>query len=351
MLGRRDFLRLGAGGLAGAALLGSTGCGIFDGSSGDEGSVVFNSAGGSLTDAFQRAWKEPFTKETGIKVTMDAPTDYAKLQSMVEADQVTWDVVEVEETFGLEDPDALFEPLDYSVIDTTGIADGDRSKHGVSFMVYTVVLGFNTETFRVKPASWNDFFDLEKFPGNRGFPGSMFGNPLEIALLADSVPKEDLYPLDIDRALAKLDTIRDSLVFWESGAPSQQQIADGEVVMSATYNGRIQNAVENGAPFDMSWNQYIRLTDQLVIPKGSPNKEQAMELIAYIVAPDNNWRLARYIPYGPTNRNAIDRVPQDVASKLPTTGSRPQEAVNLSLDWYRDNYEAATERYSEWALG
>ncbi len=35
----------------------------------------------------------------------------------------------------------------------------------------------------------------------------------------------------VDRAFAKLDTIKDSVVWWEAGAQPPQLLADGEVVM------------------------------------------------------------------------------------------------------------------------
>jgi putative spermidine/putrescine transport system substrate-binding protein len=354
---RRDFLRIGGTGLAGATLLNVTGCGIFGqqqgASQGDsgEGRVVFTDSGGSLWEAHKKAYINSFQEDTDIRVVHDAPVDPAKMEAMVENNQVTWDVVTLASFLNHKDQAKWFEPLDYSVIDTAGIEQSLRSKYRISYMIYALGIGYRTDDVDQKPQSWQDFYDLKRFPGKRGISSTVFGLPLETALLADGVSPSDLYPLDVDRALAKLDTIKDSLVYWGTGEEIQQQLADGEVVMSAALNGRVQSAIDGGAPLDFVWNQWLRLTDVLVVPKGSPNKDAAMELIAYIVAGQNNGKLANYIPYAPVNDNSIDRIPEDRAKLLPTYGNRPEQAVDQNLDWYDDSAAEAEKRYQEWQLG
>ena len=52
-----------------------------------------------------------------------------------------------------------------------------------------------------------DYWDAKKFPGPRG----MYNAPtyiLEFALIADGVPKDKLYPLDVPRAFKSLDRIK-----------------------------------------------------------------------------------------------------------------------------------------------
>ena len=63
---------------------------------------------------------------------------------------------------------------------------------------------------------------------------------LLIALLADGVPMDKLYPLDVDRAFRKLEQIKpDIATWWTSGGQSAQLISDGEVDMIQAWNGRI----------------------------------------------------------------------------------------------------------------
>lgn len=100
--------------------------------------------------------------------------------------------------------------------------------------------------------------------------------------MADGVPVGEVYDLmetdaGIDRAFAKLDTIKGDIIWWEAGAQPPQLLADGEVVMSTGYNGRIFNAaVAEGQPFKIVWDGQILDFDLFVIPKGAPILEAAM---------------------------------------------------------------------------
>jgi spermidine/putrescine-binding protein len=87
-----------------------------------------------------KAWLKPYSNETGTEIRQDSPTDYAKLQSMVENNQVIWDLVNVCNDFGLESTAKLLEPLDSSVFDKEPILQGYASKYRVACMLYTNTL-------------------------------------------------------------------------------------------------------------------------------------------------------------------------------------------------------------------
>jgi spermidine/putrescine-binding protein len=127
-LTRREFLEVSGLGLAGATLLGTLGCG--GGGSGGEG-VGFTSSGSAYQRAQTKAWLKPYSNETGTKIRQDSLTDYAKIQSMVENNRVTWDVVNVSNDFGLQSTADLLEPLDYSVIDKEPILEGALRIHPI----------------------------------------------------------------------------------------------------------------------------------------------------------------------------------------------------------------------------
>ncbi len=348
-LGRQEFLKLSGAGLIGAALLGVAGCGGSEGSTGaGSNSVVFVGYGGAYQEAQTKAWFNPFSKQTDVKVLQESPTDYAKLRAMVENGQVTWDVVETGEEFGLGTTTEWLEPIDYSRINRDNIIRGLDSEYRVPLMFYGNVLAYNTEKVDGTPRGWADFFDLEKFPGKRSlwqFPAET----LEVASLGAGTPPEDLYPLDVERALAKLDTIKDQIVWWESGAQSQQQLSDGEVAMASIWTGRADTAIDAGEPIKIQWNQHVAAADYLVVPKGAPNKERAMDLIAYIVSSENNHRLSDFIANAPINEKSIPKVDPEVAPDLPT--AHLDRGVPLNGVWWDDNRERVTERFNEWLLG
>jgi putative spermidine/putrescine transport system substrate-binding protein len=264
---------------------------------------------------------------------------------MVENNQVVWDVVNVSNDFGLESTGDLLEPLDYSVIDKGPILEGYATKYRVACMLYANTLAYNTEQIDGTPGSWVDFFDTQKFPGRRGLRKSP-SETLEVALLGDGVPPENLYPLDVDRALNKLDTIKDQIVWWETGTQLQQQLADGEVALASAWNGRAQTEIDAGVPLKIQWNQNLQTADYLVVPKGTAHKEKAMELIAYCVSGENNHRLSEFIPYAPINKESIPKVDPRVASQLPT--AYRDVGVTYNPVWWDNNREAVMERFNKW---
>ena len=116
-------------------------------------------------------------------------------------------------------------------------------------------------------------FDLKAYPGKRSLEKRPINN-MEWALLCDGVAKSDVYDVlgtsaGQDRALAKLDTIKDSVIWWNAGADTPQLLADGEIVMGSTYNGRLFSAiVEQKQPVGMLWDAQVFDLDGWIIPAG-----------------------------------------------------------------------------------
>ena len=269
--------------------------------------LTFVAQGGAYQDAQRRAWEQPYTELTGVQFVNDENSSNATIRAQATSGQVTWDVVDVGSDFGLDAHKDVLEPLDYGLIPRDEInPDLGVTDYRVPIITYGTVLAANTDaTGGQTPAGWADFFDTSTFPGKRGVWDYSTGGALEIALLADGVAPADLYPLDLERAMTKLDIIKDDIVFWTSGAQSRELIGSGEVAMSMMWNGRAWFAInEDKRPVDVQWNQQIVRADYLVVPKGTPNRDSAMRLIAWITCAENNAAISTYIPYGPTNVNA-----------------------------------------------
>ena len=177
-------------------------------------------------------------------------------------------------------------------------------------LFFSTVVAYNHErTTGVVPRTIQDFFDLERFPGRRGMRRVPVAN-LEFALMADGVPASEVYAVldtgkGIDRAFRKLDTIKDQLVWWDAGAQPPQMLADGEVVMTTAYNGRIFNAqVLENQPFTIVWHGQVLEISNLAILSGSPNLSAARQLIAYASRPSSMAGVSRYIAYSPSRYSA-----------------------------------------------
>jgi len=309
--------------------------------------LTFASYGGAYQDAQRKGWLEPYTALTGVKFQESEDSSNATIKAQVEAGQVTWDLVDVGNDFGLDANAALLEPLDYTKIHKDEILPGFASTYRVADITYGVVLGYNTDKTAGKvPSGWADFFDLAKFPGKRGFWDYSAGGIFEFALLADGVAPKDLYPLDLPRATAKLDTIKDSIVFWGSGAESQDLLGKGEVAMSMIWNGRAYSAKHiDNRPVEIQWNQQIVTADYLVVPKGTPNKDLAMDFIAWSTCKENNAAPSKYIPYGPTNTLATAD-PSKVAEL--SVSNADENSAYFDDAWIVDNAQTLEDAYQAW---
>ena len=313
--------------------------------------LTFSSFGGVYQDAQKKAWQEPYTQLTGAQFQNDENSSNATIKAQVEAGQVTWDIVDVGNDFGLDANKDLLEPLDYSLIPKAEMnADLTLSDWRVPDITYGVVLGYNTDKTAGKvPAGWADYFDTTKFPGKRGAWDYSEGGMFEFALMADGVKPADLYPLDLPRATKKLDTIKDDLVFWSSGAESQELIGSGEVAMTMIWNGRAWSAKNiDHKPVEIQWNQQIVTADYLVVPKGTPNKDAAMKFIAYASCAANNAKPSEYIPYGPTNNNSK---PNPDKVKDLSVSNADENSAYFDDKYLIDNFDEVDAAWQAWKGG
>ncbi len=338
--------------LAAFALIGAA-CGGGGGGGGEGGgeqiTLTFVSYGGAYQEAQTKAWLEPFMEANpNIKIVQEEPIDYAKLVAMVESGNVTWDVADVGNDFGLASDEQYLEPIDCSIVPCDELQPDlfPTTGYRVPDIIYSVVVAYRTDAFGQPPTSFADFFDLERFPGKRGCFNWSAGGLLEMALLADGVPPEELYPLDLDRAFAKLDTIKDQCVWWDTGAQSAQILADGEVTMGMSWNGRIYDIQQEGAPVEIMWDQHIATADYLVIPKGTKNLEAAQQLVAWITSAEHSAELSYHITYAPPNENAVDKVDPSKVNDLPTTYL--DTAIGFDDVWWDENFDAVDTRWQEW---
>ncbi|MER9657262.1 ABC transporter substrate-binding protein [Mesorhizobium sp. M0152] len=309
--------------------------------------MVFTSWGGTTQEAQTKSWATPFEANSGIKVLQDGPTDYGKLKAMVDAGNVTWDVVDVEMDFAIKAAkDGLLEPIDFAAVPKSDLDPRFSNDHAVGSFYYSFVLAWNKGAVAGEPTSWADMFDLKKFPGKRTFYKWSAPGVIEIALLADGVPADKLYPLDLDRAFKRLDTIKSDIVWWSGGAESQQLIASGEAAFGQLWNGRVFALEKDGADVGVSWNQNLTAADVLVVPKGAKNKPNAMKFLAAATSPTGQAKFAEASGYAPINTAAKAEMPADVVKGLPDAHVEGQ--INLDMNYWAANRDAIAERWYAW---
>ncbi|MDZ4087483.1 MAG: ABC transporter substrate-binding protein [Tabrizicola sp.] len=331
--------------------------------------VTVMSWGGSYGAAQTEGHLKPFTAATGIATMMvDSENPATPIKAMVEANNVTVDVASLEYADAIRLCDeGVLEPIDIAILppgsDGTPAADdflaGAVTDCGVSTDIWATVFAYDTTKFPEGPTTAADFFDLEKFPGKRGLRKGAKA-VLEFALMADGVPAGEVYtvlgtPEGIDRAFAKLDTIKSEVVWWEAGAQAPQILADGEVVMTTAYNGRIFSAqIAESKPFQIVWDGQIYENEMYVIPKGAPNMEEAKQFIAYATSTEGLRQQAQWISYGPARKSALleplifNDGKTEMATHLPTHPDNMKNALESNWEFWVDRDAELNERFNAW---
>ena len=319
-------------------------------------SLTIVSWGGAYSTSQREAFYKPYAKETGIQITEEEYNgELAKIRAMVEAGDVTWDVVDIDTQMALQGCDqGIFEVLDYSkVLPPEKLVPGAQFECAVGNIVYSTIFAYDVDKLPNGPTSWADFYDLEKFPGKRALQKTAFGN-LEFALAADGVPHDQIYdllrtPEGVDRAFAKMETIKDQVVWWESGAQSVQLLADGEVVMTSSWNGRIYGAVKDeGKNFKIVWNGQLPDFDLWAIPAGAQDLDASYAFIQWAMDADHMSEQSKYISYGPTNVDALPKIAPEVLADLPTAPDNMKNAITLDPQYWGDNGEELDTRFNTW---
>ncbi|RUV39088.1 ABC transporter substrate-binding protein [Mesorhizobium sp. M7A.F.Ca.MR.148.00.0.0] len=321
--------------------------GLLAATAGKADEMAFTSWGGTTQEAQTKSWAAPFEANSGIKVLQDGPTDYGKLKAMVDAGNVTWDVVDVEMDFAIKAAkDGLLEPIDYSLVPRADLDPRFSNEHAVGSFYYSFVLAWNKSAVTGEPTGWADMFDTKKFPGKRTFYKWSAPGVIEIALLADGVPADKLYPLDLDRAFKKLDTIKSDIVWWGGGAESQQLIASGEAAFGQLWNGRVFALQQDGTEVGVSWNQNLTAADVLVVPKGAKNKGSAMKFLAAASSPTGQAKFAEASGYAPINTKAKAEMPADAVKALPDAHVEGQ--INLDMNYWAEHRDEIATRWYAW---
>ena len=313
--------------------------------------------GGANGNAQKKAYYEPFEKSTGVKVV---PVEYngeqAKVKAMVEAKNVTWDIVELESPdVGRGCDEGLFEKLDYAKIGNKAdfAPKAAVTDCGVGIFVWSTVMAYNADKVKDAPKTWADFWDVKKYPGKRGLRKGARYN-LEFALLADGVKAEDVYKVlatkdGADRAFKKLTELKPSIQWWEAGAQPPQFLVAGDVVMSTAYNGRIDAAQREGKNLKVTWTGQIYDLEYFGIVKGSPNRDNAYKFLALALGADGQAEYAKNIAYGPTNTKALAKLDAKVLANLPTAPANAKDALQFDLKFWADQGEQLEKRFASWA--
>lgn len=335
--------------------------------------LVVVSWGGAYTASQQKAYHDPYmAANPDIKIINDDSSNggVAKLRAMQEANNVTWDLVDLVAADAIRACDeGLVQEVDHDLLlaaapdgapATEDFGDLIVSPCFIPQIVYSTTFGYRTDMVGdTPPTSINDVFDLETYPGKRSLEKKAINN-LEWALLADGVPAGEIYDAlstdeGVERAFAKLDTIKDQVIWWEKGAQTPQLLADGEVVMGSTYNGRLFSVIEEEKqPVAMLWDWQIFDLDGWVIPVGSPHQEEVEKYLHFATDTQRLADQAAYISYGPARVSSATLVGDhaelgiDMAPHMPTNPKFAENTLLYNYEFWADNADDLNQRFNAW---
>jgi len=304
------------------------------------GQITFVSQGGSYQEAQTKAILDPAAKLLDITVNQDSiPDAYPAIKAQAAAGKPIWDVVDTPTSNCLRGgKEGLIEKLDFSKIPNAAtMPEKYRTPYSAAYEFYSTVIAYNKKTLGKKiPKNWADFWNVKDFPGTRALRNDPQAT-LEAALLADGVPRDKLYPLDVDRAFRKLQQIKpDIAVWWTSGGQSAQLLHDGEVDMEMIWNGRASTVRKDDPDVDFTFNDGLLQNTQLCVLKNAPNLPAAMKFLNAAFSPDLQANLPLYIDYGPGNPAAFKtgKITPQRAAELPSSPENAAKQALLSEEWW-----------------
>jgi putative spermidine/putrescine transport system substrate-binding protein len=307
--------------------------------------TVANSGGASLK-AQQETWGAFYEKETGGKVNWDgSQPSNGKIRAMVEAKNVIWDVCDLgPQAVGELGPIGMLSKIDYSIVDKTKCIPQFAYEYGICNYLFSHVLAWDTKVVTSQP-TLADYYDVKKYPGKRGIrkdPVAVF----EAALQADGVPKDKLYPLDVDRALKKIASIKNDAIFWGDHSQSQSLIRDGEIVMGIMSHTRaILVKEETKGRVNWSFRGGFLIPSIWVVPANNPSGKQVMHFIRASQEPSTQIALMKILGNGPANPEADKLVPPELQAANPGSAVNVEQQVKMGTEYWMQNYGDNLKKY------
>ncbi len=355
-------------------LLGCAAAGLLAGTAVAEDMTIV-SWGGAYLASQQNAYHDPYMAlNPGVNIINDdsSAEAVAKIRAMAEAGNITWDVVDVvaadairlcDEGLAMEiDFDEVLAPAPDGTSATEDFGDLIVSDCYIPQIVYSTTFGYRTDLVGdTPPTDICAVFDTETYPGKRSLEKRPINN-MEWALLCDGVAKDDVYDvLETDagqqQALAKLATIKDDVIWWSAGADTPQLLADGEVVMGSTYNGRLFSLIEEQKqPVAMLWDAQVFDLDGWIIPAGL-SEERLARALDYVKFATDTQRLAdqaKYISYGPARASSAPLVSQhatlgiDMAPHMPTDPNNAKNTFLYNYEFWADYRDDIDAKFQAW---
>lgn len=348
MINRRELIQASA---FGAAALGMTDSFLRPAAAQAGRPFSYAGYGGSTMELERKFLLDPAAARLNLKMVFDSSASTVKLQTMVQSNNVGWDIVSCGPRFLLQGAELdVIEKLDPAVVDQTGLPEPWRFERGIVYLTSTYVVAYNSETYKGDniPETWADFWDVKRFPGPRTMYKEL-NQCYEVALRAAGVPRNEIYPATDEKmkiAFAKFNEIKPHVkVWWVNAGQPGQLLATGEVTLAMAMTGRLNALLTESVPVKWGYKDGIITNVALCIPKGTPYKDQAMQVLGYILSDEAQTALLNAGLYGPSVESVIKKATPEQLKNLSLS---PE---NLKTSMYLDTHEVhryVTKYGREW---
>lgn len=321
--------------------------------------IIIASTGGAYDRALKEAWFDPFTKATGIEVVTVVATNAemrAKANAMVKTGNVTWDLyldgeIQAASKAHREVTEDLTE-FCRQFAERKDLEAHTCAAGGALLQSTATLLAYRTGGSNGPvPETWADMWDIQKFPGGRAFPN--FDDPWRVmaaALLADGVSRDKLFPLDVDRALKKLDKIRPAIsIWWKTGDQSVQGFRNGDYALGQIWLTRAKTMQDEGLPISWSYKASFLVGDRIALIKGAPHRDNALKLIAFwLNSPKAQAKACAVLSCTPPSSEAVAFMPESVRKTIPSAADISNYIVVPDADWINANAGMLLQRWNNW---
>ena len=301
---------------------------------------IFGGFGGDLQKNQDLAWLKPFITATGVKIDQTDSPDVAALKTQEDAKNVALDVIEIEASTVDANCGTMFEKVK---IDRSQLNPKlDTNQCGVPVVKFSYVLAYDATKYPTAPTSVAAFFDTKTFPGTRAIRKGSNVGIVEVALLADGVQPSAMYPVDLNRAIAKIATIKDLIEVKDSFAVIQDGLANGEFDMALLPNGRAFNASKANPNIKAVFAGAVTTYDDLVIPTGAKNTEAATAFLQYTALNKTQAALSEKFPYGMGTVGEAPKIDDKARAFFPD--SYADQLLLQDSAWWGKNDAAVNDR-------
>lgn len=268
-----------------------------------------------------------FTKETGIKVTLDTYDSNETLLAKLKAGGSGYDIVIVSNDFvPIFIKQKLIQPVDAAALPNFKNLDPKwQTRAWDPKAEYTVPWQWGTTSFeydtKLYPSPVDSLATLFKPPAEFGNNVGMFGSPSEVislALLYMGKPQCNTNPADLKALVALLQAQKPHVKVYNSDADSDRLIS-GETTISEIWSGDAFRARSQHPSLKYVYAKEgaIAWMDNLAVPVGAPDAENAKKFLNFMMEAQNAAIETNFAGYA-------NAVPSSSAYLTPALASSPE---------------------------